>query len=359
LEHTVEGVFSKEILPGLSASSKTYFALSSQYFDAKNSGEVQLNGDVKAYTSPEVLSGFDLTIQAPAISFTAWIKTSQQFIGGYLIRKRPVASGNSSLLSCWGWYLDAKSGPQLHFGAHDFFADPNSHTSKQAITKLSTGVNFQADRYSLLTIVVNDSHAIFFENIKILEVVDMPRPITDCFNYEEGVLVGDAGMEMGQLRFYPRALSIANIEEICRYGTILADISKGSIPSRITEASLSALQRSLDRSLGEIHSSAEGQQYSIEVGKVAEAALAQPARNYDVPRMPEFGAPRQNLSLPASEFVPESWNATANEHVTKIDTLNRAYHQIFTGPFLLSKSSSGTVERCRKMGPFRLFQEQD
>jgi hypothetical protein len=43
------------------------------------------------------------------------------------------------------------------------------------------------------------------------------------------VLVGDANMEIGQLRFYPRSLTVANVEEIFEFGATLADISTVAI----------------------------------------------------------------------------------------------------------------------------------
>lgn len=114
-----------DALPKLSRAAKKYMARSSLYFDAKGTGDVELIGDLKSFSTPEVLGGVDLTILSRTISFTAWIKTTPQFLRGYLIRKRPTAEpGETSELACWGWLLDADSGPQLHLGAHDFFPIP-------------------------------------------------------------------------------------------------------------------------------------------------------------------------------------------------------------------------------------------
>ena len=93
------------LLPTLSQTSKKYFALSSQYFDTKGLGDVELIRDLTSFASPEEMGGFDLNIQAPTISFTSWIRTTPQFVSGYLIRKRP---SQTSDLSCWGWFLDSR-----------------------------------------------------------------------------------------------------------------------------------------------------------------------------------------------------------------------------------------------------------
>jgi hypothetical protein len=86
-------------------------------------------------------------------------------------------------------------------------------------------VKFPSETYALLTVIVNDTHATFYRNIEMLGVKRMPRPVTDCFNDQAGVLVGDADMELGQLRFYPKAMTSANIEEIFSFGSTLEDIS--------------------------------------------------------------------------------------------------------------------------------------
>jgi hypothetical protein len=107
-------------LGGLSSTSKKYFMLSPRYFDTEGKGDVQLIGDFQKFTEQVAATGFDLTIHAPTVSMTVWIKTSPQFQSGFLIRKRPSSSGGASDLSCWAWLLDAQSGPKLVLGAHDF-----------------------------------------------------------------------------------------------------------------------------------------------------------------------------------------------------------------------------------------------
>ena len=215
-----------EVLSSLSESSKKYFSLSraSHYFDTKGKGDAQLIGALKLFTSPEVMGDIDLKILAPTISFTTWIKTSAQFSGGYLIRKRPVSSGDASTLSCWSWYLDASSGQELHFGAHDFYPVDAGTSMKQSVVSLENHTKSPPGTY-LLAVIVNSSHAAFYRGITLLGVQKMPRPITDCFNNQEGVLVGDADMELGQLRFYPRVLTAANIEEVYEFGSTVSDIS--------------------------------------------------------------------------------------------------------------------------------------
>ena len=45
-----------------------------------------------------------------------------------MLRKRVASLGSGAALSCWGWYLTASGGPELHFGGHDFFPVNESPT---------------------------------------------------------------------------------------------------------------------------------------------------------------------------------------------------------------------------------------
>ena len=66
--------------------------------------------------------------------------------------------------------------------------------------------SFAPETYALLTVIVNSSHVAFYRDIELLGTKRLPRVVTDCFNNQAGVLVGDVDMDLGQLRFYPRAL---------------------------------------------------------------------------------------------------------------------------------------------------------
>ena len=121
-----------------------------------------------------------------------------------------------------------RSGPQLHLGGHDYFPMDSSQMNGETVqttVKLDHHVTFPSETYHLLTATVNETHATFYQDITLLGVQRIPRPLTDCFSNEAKLLVGDADMEVGQLRFYPDALTPANIEEIFGFGSTLADIS--------------------------------------------------------------------------------------------------------------------------------------
>ena len=97
---------------------------------------------------------------------------------------------------------------------------------------------FAPDEFTLMTLTVNSTHATFYHNLDVVATSELKRPVTDCFNNFEGVLIGDAGLEMGQLRFYPRRLQASDVEEIYNFGSRLSDMSTGS---QVTQASLAAI----------------------------------------------------------------------------------------------------------------------
>ena len=105
-----------DALAQISSQSKDFFILSSKYFDTEEAGFVQLLGPLKSFSAPKLLGGIDLSINAPTVSFTAWVKTEPLFVKGYIMRKRLLPAGYGSELSCWGWYLDRFKGPQFHYG---------------------------------------------------------------------------------------------------------------------------------------------------------------------------------------------------------------------------------------------------
>ena len=105
-----------DALTQISQQSKEFFILSSKYFDTEEAGFVQLMGPLQAFSSPKLLGGIDLSINAPKVSFTTWVKTEPLFVKGYIMRKRLLPAGYGSELSCWGWYLDRLKGPQFHYG---------------------------------------------------------------------------------------------------------------------------------------------------------------------------------------------------------------------------------------------------
>ena len=105
----------------LSDTSKNYMLLSNRYFTSGKHGPVTLLGPLRSFATSQVLGGVDLSIEVPSFSFTAWVRSTPQFVRGFLVQKRLVSAGDGQDLSCWGWRLDKTNGPALSFGVHDMF----------------------------------------------------------------------------------------------------------------------------------------------------------------------------------------------------------------------------------------------
>ena len=60
--------------------------------------------------------------------------------------------------------------------------------------------------WQLLTVTISEDEVTFYLDLERLGSRSLPRPLTDCENAGAGFLVGSQGMQMGQLRFYTRAL---------------------------------------------------------------------------------------------------------------------------------------------------------
>ena len=200
-----------------------------------------------------------------------------------------MCAGDGADLPCWGWYLDKAKGPLLRFGAHDMFplnSDLTMRSPRQLDLGLDQPKELTANKFSLMTMIANATHVTFYENMEAIGIAAMPRPLTDCFNNFEGVLLGSAGLTLSQLRFYPFALTPANIEEIIVFGSRLSDISTGSEPYEASEDSTAASQRSLETSISGVSVAVNQRQNHLEVSQIAQAVDAQAADVYASSTMP-------------------------------------------------------------------------
>lgn len=149
-------------------------------------------------------------------------------------------------MSCWGLYLHSVEGPSFVHGAHDYYST-NARAIEDALAEGAPGEaqveikvskdalarhngSFVSSEYSFVTLTTNSTHMSFYVNKALLETVRLSRLVTDCFS-TEGLFIGDAGLWLGKLNFYPTLLSGRQIEEIYEGGATLADMSSGSDPA--------------------------------------------------------------------------------------------------------------------------------
>jgi hypothetical protein len=334
-----------EALLQISQKSKNYFILSSKYFNTEEAGFVQLLGPLQSFSSPKLLGGIDLSINTPQISFTAWVQTEPLFVKGYIMRKRLLPAGYGSELSCWGWHLDRYKGPQFHYGVHDVFPTDTSNTAKarQVEVKLDNAPEFEPSAYTLLTVILSQTSVTFWNNLENLGSVNIRRPVTDCFNNNEGVLLGASGLTVGQLRFYPKALSSSDIEEIYTYGSRLSDMASGSEPADAEESGLDAVSRSVTGEVKQVRAMVQSRQQSVQSDLVlaAVAIEKQNAASYLSPEMAVGDTPSA------------SWDGTT--HVSTGDTVlgaGRSYYQIVAGAHHLSATSNSDARYLSNVPDF-------
>lgn len=322
----------RPMLQELSVKSKDFFLLSSQYFEPEDmGGTVELIGDMEPFSQYKVIGGVQLSITIPDFSFTCWVKTVRQFKRGYIIRKRITPSGSGTGLACWGWHLTESGGASLHYGGHDFYStsEISGGSRTQEVVELSDPKPFVAHKFTLLTVVVreiseNKSVAFFYRNLEEIGNATLPRPITDCFNNQEGVLVGDAGMTLGQLRFYPRAMTLSSIQEVYEGGSFLSDISTGSVPGRPIESEIEVMSRGLHTAFVNVEQGIADQHPRQEIDLVlqsVEAALSNQAPSLTSPEAP-FGL-------------------TPIDPTLRADANGRQFTQLIEGPFTLSEPAPG------------------
>ncbi len=193
------------------------------------------------------------------------------------------------------------------------------------------------DTNHFLTVVVNSTHAVFYKNVDLVGVAPIPRPLTDCLN-PEGVLLGDNNMELGQLRFYPRALSAASVKEIYKYGATLADISTGAKAYDVVATGLPAVRTSLEGSISRVQSGVASVQNDAEILQIASSVVdcttgvARATPNNDAP----------DYSGAASVTYDLTNQDNKGGVATPPNSDDRAYYKIFQGPNKISSKITYT-----------------
>lgn len=255
---------------------------------------------------------------------------TEDFRDGYLVRK--IVSGDTAEFSCWGWYIDRLLGQGLHFGVHDSFetGDGSSRQVQVGPKAVSGAGPFPAGTRLLLTVIISENEVVFFQNLDRVGRVALPRPVTDCTSDSSGgIFVGSAGMSLGSLRFFPKALTHEDIKELFLYGAQLSDMSTGAQPFRPgAEASgVGLAQRSIESKLAVLESRFSERQHQLEVALVIKAVQEQGAQV--LPASPP---------MPTGDTASESFSPENGTHVARQDAANVSFYQLLTGPVRLTRT---------------------
>lgn len=152
----------------------------------------------------------------------------------------------------------------------------------------------------LLTVIITPTEVTFFRNLERLgEPIPLTVPVTDCFNNDQGVLIGDAGLELSGLRFYPQVLTPTAIEELYVSGGLLADLSRGTVPPEQRSSETAALGTYVTNAFASVESSVAGVPDQAGVGYILNAVEdSQRKNNFEVNfRSPAAPIGRQVVNL--------------------------------------------------------------
>jgi len=327
-------------LENISARSKNYFPLSSRRFSSVG-GDKMFVRDLRKFVAPILLSNVNLAVLS-SFSVSVWVRTSPQFLGGYIIRKPPGQEGDRADAACWGLFLDAHKGAALRFGSHD---DLNGHYIEFAADRSP----FLPNSFTLLTMVVRELEVDFYLNLAHQGRRSLPRPVTDCHNGGKGMFVGDGNLELGQLRSYVNALSPSTIQEIFQLGTTLADMSTGSEPSPVEKSQLDLLQSDVADSVEKMSTGLADARDAGSASSVIEQVIAAADRRAVANVQVSYHSPVMQVG----ETPSESYDSSGGVHQGRMDTtINRTYYQILTGP---SRLAATTDEDARYLTSLPTF----
>jgi len=242
-----------------------------------------------------------------------------------------------------GWNLDFLKGPQLHYGVHDVYPTDRGSDGRQVETGLAQPVAMEPGVYKLFTLTLTENNVTFWQNLEKLGTVTLPRPLTDCYNGGDGLLVGSSGLELGQLRFYPRSLEASDIQEIYEYGQRLSDMSTGSQPHFAVETNILEAKRAINGDMSAVSSAVKARQALEHIGFTAqEIELEKRAQRAQ-------GHPYASSSFATGQTPAEC----SNPPVTTADpVIEREFYQLISEPARLSKTSDNDARYLSNVPDF-------
>eukprot|EP00282_Hemiselmis_andersenii_P039355 CAMPEP_0169429860 /NCGR_PEP_ID=MMETSP1042-20121227/2089_1 /TAXON_ID=464988 /ORGANISM="Hemiselmis andersenii, Strain CCMP1180" /LENGTH=1492 /DNA_ID=CAMNT_0009540133 /DNA_START=27 /DNA_END=4505 /DNA_ORIENTATION=+ len=265
---------------------------------------------------------------------TAWVRTNSQFRQGNIMRKRVDLKDGSRGQTCWGLSLDVKDGLTFSYGAHDFFqTDPDIEAPRRTVVTIDqpNRTTFKANQLEMVSVVVTRDTVSFYRAGTVnVGSVALRRPLTDCSNKQEGMLLGDPNMEMAMVKYFPRALDPSELEELLEAGSVLSDLATGSNPALSDKSRLEAMEVKMDAMSELISATAGTRQQQSWVNAIVQTA----AQEKLAPQSP-YASP------PASRVI----NATLGVE----DTLNsgREYTQLVKGPYRLTRPEDILLDSSR------------
>jgi hypothetical protein len=232
--------------------------------------------------------------------------------------------------ACLHTYTKHTRGPSWNYGGHDYYLTNSGTYNGEEKVSMSNNTEIVPNTPALMTIVVTQTSVTFYRNLDVLGVVNISRPVTDCFNSLEGIFIGDTGLKIGQLRFFPKALSITSIEEIYLQGSTLDDVSTGSMAAQLQESETQKMAREVQSTVSAIDRTVKDQQPQQEFNQVLTSIESVKQNLAKRTQSPEMPLGRINMST-----------TLVTDPVSK-----RQYTQLLNGPWLLNSRKLTSSDRA-------------
>jgi len=324
-------------LQEFSANIKQFSASGSQRFPDEDA--VIVVGSQTSFSKAKVLTSRDLKVAALEFTMTAWVRAEDESLYARPLLRKPLRTNPD--VSCWGWFYPSS----FQFGAHDYHsttmdAEANWQDEVRADALPERNFNHEA-------IVVQNNSVLFYRNGVVLNAGGYPlqRPITDCDGTSE---VGSPGLQLSSVKFYPRALTPAEITEINVNGQPLSEIATGSLLSGHSDNVHDELMVGVDGIKVFTESSLLQQEGKMELAdQIARAKLSETEESLDGSLFPVDPSPPATLlpDEPQSYLPPlelQSWQGGGSKRDLSAVVVDR--WQSGLGPAASPQSSAGPSE---------------
>lgn len=210
----------REFMEGFAETAASFYPVNFRY--VPDPELMRITQGIKQYQAGRTLPAELRPRLRTSFTLVSWVASD---VETWIVRTEPRGViVNSGLQSCWAWRYPG----QFVYGFHDIAIDMPSRTSREPLSIVArTRVAPEVSRkIAQEAVVINLTHATFYRDAIELDAVPLPRPVTDCMS--ASLIVGDAtGVQIGQLTYYPRALSAVELFEVRFDGMPLLDLVSG------------------------------------------------------------------------------------------------------------------------------------
>ena len=174
-------------------------------------------------------------VDRPAFSFSLWLDAGG--VNGNILWK-PVSPLGLERAPCWGFSV-SDTGRRLSFGAHDH----GMASATVSHVEVDVPGAFARSGLHLENYVVSGTLLVVYQDGVERGRATLPRPVTDCDG--NTVELGDLGLRIGEVAFFPKAISQFEVKEIFELGmpSYAIALGKSAVSVEPTSNEVAALDR--------------------------------------------------------------------------------------------------------------------